>query len=160
MRKDILAHTFAVTLTLCLSTFLTTDGTAEDAMKPSMAQSNSSLTVAMYGTPMSPTAQSVPAPGASTDGMDENYLILVQRGEEGTKPTDEHIDDANKKPCKDAQCPFRAPRAGGLDKAVDGTACTSGVVCSFPNSACMSNTGKCKTVHVGGGQCACPCVPN
>jgi hypothetical protein len=149
-------------MTLCLSTFLITDGNAEDAMKVSGAQSNPSFTVAMYGTTMSFAAQSVPTPGMFADGRNEDYLILVQREEEKkgeTKHADEDM-DANKKPCKDAQCPFRAPKPGGVDKAVDGTSCTSGVVCMIPNSSCMSNTGKCKTVHLGGGKCSCPCVPN
>jgi hypothetical protein len=120
-----------------------------------VTQSDSSLTVAMHDAALSFTA--VPTPGMVSEEGTENYLILVQRGEgkEDDKDKNKHKDK-----CGEAQCMSRAPKPGGLDKAVDGTSCTSGQVCSIPNAACMNNTGKCKTVHLGGGQCACPCVPN
>jgi hypothetical protein len=54
-------------------------------------------------------------------------------------------------------CLTRAVRSG--DKAADGTACTSGLVCKTPGVTCdiANPLAKCKTVNTGGGACACTC---
>jgi hypothetical protein len=154
MRKYMFACMTTVIMTLCLSIFLIDRGRAEDGMKANVTQNDSLPTVAMHDAVLSFTDNWTLPREQSMVGSNENPLRLVLQGGGHTEdPEDTH----KKEPCKDAQCAYRPFHAG--DKAVDGSSCNSGVVCMVPNAACMSNTGRCKTVNVGGGQCACPCVP-
>ncbi len=53
------------------------------------------------------------------------------------------------------------PRPGGLDRASDGSACTSGAACRAPGAGCgpgANVSGRCTTIPLGGGRCDCGCM--
>ena len=89
---------------------------------------------------------------AETGGF--SLAVAAEAGEKGQMEKDK-----GKRDCKPGPaCVSHTPPLPN-DKAVDGSACTTGRVCNSPGAVCgLNSTGKCQTTQLGGGNCTCQCI--
>jgi hypothetical protein len=143
MRKTLQLCTIAGLIALCLSLFLViSNGAAEDSSP------NTAMPVAMRGAAVEFSVH----PEMTTEKANKDYLVPVAGDDK--KPV-----EGDKKPCPPGSpCTTRSYNG---QTAVNQVQCTGGYACMHSGvQLCNNNTGTCYTVDMGGGTCACACVPN
>jgi|CXWL01.1.fsa_nt_gi hypothetical protein len=93
------------------------------------------------------------------DGSAQAAVVLVAESQQAAQQSMKGKGKKDNGPVITQQfCVKRKIQAG--DTAHDGSACTSGRVCSSPGANCdvADPSTVCRTIHLGSGNCTCSCV--